>query len=234
MAWALIDNWSLPFIMAVYLCQNLIFGVWWFQKMGSLTERYQLENLKMSMAQGCHYLFLVYFMCHAALFYWLTGEDIISMIKWPMFIMAGMFFLSQWFSFDKSRICAKNEIPTEITIMFPYVRFLPMVGLILIAKGIFAKEISVLVFLLLKTFIDVITDVAEHECFTNELCHDIFFSKNVIFSKDIIYSRYGNKKSKTCDFCGRMISKFESSCVIKKYIVCKQCSEKIEKEKKKL
>jgi len=226
--WALKEDWSLNFIMAVYLIQGCIIGFFWFLRICALQDFYVTDRPEMSMKEAFQerstaaVTFLVlYSLCHFQLFQWLVGKEISSIIGWPMLIMAGTFFLSECFSFFTGHIWVGEGRPTSAIIFFPYVRILPLYIPLMIVKICFVKEELLVVFLLFKTFADAFMYVVEYECFGDSSYPVIFLPKPKI------------EKSEECEFCRRAIGKSETPWVIKEHIVCKECYQKIKMEKQK-
>jgi hypothetical protein len=180
---ALYENWDLLTIMFIYWCQSVIIGIFTFFKIISLknfsTEGYigissllirSPSAVKISLAAffAFHYGFFhfVYYMfLIAGPFLW--AGSTLSFDSVTMVLVIAIFFFNHLFSFlyNQKRDANKKKNIKKI-MMFPYFRIIPMhltiiFGSFFIISG--APQITLILFLILKTIADTAMHIVEHK-----------------------------------------------------------------------
>lgn len=180
--YAIIDNLSVIDVLWVYWIQSVIIGIFNFYKMLTLGE-FSTEGFKQN---GKHVLptrstkisSSIFFLFHYGFFHvvyaaFLSGFSNFNLSSSKgidgiyLLVSSGMFFVSYFFEFVKSKEVGSTELPNIGTIMFaPYVRIIPM-HLIIIFGGFIGMISNVLsvsgdmavlgLFVLIKAGVDVIT-----------------------------------------------------------------------------
>jgi len=179
--WALIEEWSLAIVMWVYWSQSVTIGILWFFKILTLkefsTKGFKINNRSVEPTAGTKIQTAVFFLVHYGFFHLIYSVFLGAMFKdvklVPIFLMAGVFFVYQCFSFFYNRKWEDKQKPNIGTMMFfPYARIVPMHITIIAggalqkaAGGTFPANAPLLIFMLLKTLADVIMHVVEKRGF---------------------------------------------------------------------
>lgn len=183
--WALIEGWSLGVLMWVYWSQSVNIGIFWFFKILSLkefsTEGFKINNRSVEPTVHTKKQTAVFFLIHYGFFHLIYSVFLGGMFKSvklvPIFLMAGVFFAYQCFSFFYNRKWENKQKPNIGTMMFfPYARIIPMhITIILggfLSGGMsgtldeaFVKRVPLAVFMLLKTGADVFMHIREKKGF---------------------------------------------------------------------
>jgi uncharacterized protein DUF6498 len=169
---AVIKGWSLSEIMFIYWCQNIIIGIFTIIKILSLRlEPIKGVDAKQSLAV-VRYFIAGFFAVHYGLFHYgyfefLGGswKDVYSV---PIVLAIALFFFNHLFSFCYNY--GNDSIKNIGLVMFaPYPRIVPMhitiiVGMFvsLLIKGQAANIAIIIIFLSLKSIIDVKMHLNEH------------------------------------------------------------------------
>ena len=229
MVWALKEDWSLDLMIWVYFSQNVILGIFWPAKVfGSSVDSSYTNKIKSVAAFIPHY-FILHFLYAVSLYNYFGKEPSVSFK--PIIILAGIFFLSETFSYF-----VENSINRQISLakvqLFPYARVIPMhfvmlIGLFLETEDVNAR-FSIIVFLFLKALADIAMHIVERNSVFGGLVTDSFERY-----KERVLLDYSNLKEKqeVCRFCQRVIARNETPWVIKENVVCEECYNRIEKEK---
>ena len=179
--WALIGGWPLAVIIWVYWSQSVIIGILWFFKILTLKE-FSTKDLKINgrsvePTRGTKIQTAFFFLAHYGFFHFIYAIFLLVDFKtvriWPILFMAGVFLVYQCFSFFYNRKWVDKRKPNIGKMMFfPYARIIPMHLIILFggifSGGTFAGKITLALFMLLKTFADVIMHVVEKKGFGDE------------------------------------------------------------------
>ncbi len=181
---ALFENWNLITIMFIYWCQSIIIGFFTFLKMLTLKD-FSTEGVNsntMSPNVGAKIFMSFFFLFHYGMFHFgyytflISGAFFASSFASSLgpepidafiIIVIGVFFVNHLFSFLYNSKKDANKKQNIGNIMFyPYIRIIPMHLTILFGGGFMmtggdARGILIL-FLLLKTFVDVVMHSIEH------------------------------------------------------------------------
>jgi hypothetical protein len=229
--WAVIARWSMGSLMAVYWCQSLILGFFWFLRIIILPDFYVPQQQDLSIEQAFQAkattaagFIAIYSILHVfaglALYRWLGPVSTGGIL-----IVAGIFFLSQCFGFSRTAAWISGDRPTSSIVFFPYIRVLPMFApLIVMAKAGLTGQMLLVVFLLAKTAVDAAMHIVERSHFGDSSYPERTFRD---------YERKEAKGTDECDFCGRVVEESEAVRHIKNHVVCMECWKKIENEKDK-
>lgn len=176
--WALIERWPLAMILWVYWSQSVIIGILWFFKILTLkefsTKGFKINEQAVEPTTGTKVQTAFFFLAHYGFFHFIyaifLSGDFKTVRLWPILFMAGVFFVYQFFSFFYNRKWEDKRKPNIGKMMlFPYARIIPMHLTILfggiLSGGTFAGKVPLALFMLLKTFADVIMHVVEKKGF---------------------------------------------------------------------
>lgn len=186
--WALIENWDLSFLMLVYWTQSVIIGVFWFFTIVTYKNAYrkytedpfelpdklnEISRLELGlfflMHFGCfHFVYFIFLLAPARL-----EQKAFEFPLWPFVIFTGLFFINQliW----SINFAGKSEHkPANISKLmgFPYARVIPIHLAIILGcwasdKG-FNPRFTLLIFLTLKTVVDVFMHMQQKKGFADE------------------------------------------------------------------
>jgi len=176
--WALIEKWSLGLIMWVYWSQSVAIGVLWFFKILSLkefsTKGFKINGRSVGPTASTKVQTAVFFLVHYGFFHVVYAVFLCAELKpvrtWPIFFLAGVFFIYQCFSFFYNRKWDDKRKPNIGTMMFfPYARIIPMHFTIILGGTLtgdsYKSGIALALFMLLKTIADVVMHVVERRGF---------------------------------------------------------------------
>jgi len=164
---AIFENWDIITIMFIYWCQSVIIGIFTLFKMLSLKNPPFLNRV------GTAFFFLIHYGgFHFGYFIFLTSDPFFGMGSQTLFtgltvlFVVSIFFANHLFSFlYNGENDAQKKQSIDKVMIFPYIRIVPM-HLTIIFGGIFlmsgAPQITLILFLSLKTVADVAMHVVEH------------------------------------------------------------------------
>ncbi|MFA5374601.1 MAG: DUF6498-containing protein [Dehalococcoidia bacterium] len=175
---AVVQKWDVIEVMWVYWAQSVIIGCFtyrrildlkYFSTKGMSVNGVPLEPTQEAKRQTAKFFLVHYGFFHLAYFLFLlvlsTPVSVISAISITVCILT--FLANHWFSYKKNRLSDMNRtLKLGTVFMTPYVRIIPM-HLTIILGGVFIIEgststLALLLFLILKTFADVIMHMVEH------------------------------------------------------------------------
>ena len=232
MTWALKEGWSLDLMIWVYFSQNVILGIFWPAKVFGASVDSSYTNKIKSIAVFIPHYFMLHFL-YAVSLYNYFGKELSVNFK-PIIILAGIFFLSETFScFVENGI--NRQISLAKTQLFPYARVIPMHFVMLI--GLFLQtedenaRFGITVFLFLKALADIAMHMVERSSVFADLVTASFEMYNEEALLELDYSNLKGEQE-VCRFCQRVIGRNETPRLIKENVVCEECYNRIEKEKK--
>ena len=169
-ALALAGNWSLPTILASYLAQSIIIGLFQAKKMLDL-KNFSTKGLKMGgravdPTPATRWKVVLFFLFHYGLFHAAYAGFILSAGQpyWPdVLISAAAFFANHLYSYYANRGSVPTRVPNIGHMMAaPYIRVVPMH--IFIVFGALAAEpgMALVFFMILKTLADEAMHAVEH------------------------------------------------------------------------
>ncbi len=227
--WAVIDDWSLLVLIPIYWFQSLVIGFFWFLKICNLKD-FQVpgrEDLSMEEAFSIRSQTAAVFMFFYLLFLGIPGMVMLTGLtsenRWSILIMAGVFFISHSLSFSKTSTWISAKRPDHDIVFFPFVRIIPMYVPLMVAATGLGQKAPLVVFLVLKTWIDAAMHAVEHRHFSD-------WSHGEKTFKD--FERRKRNEIPECEVCGREIGNRETPWVVKEHVVCEACYNRIEREKK--
>jgi hypothetical protein len=188
MVWALIENWNLGFLILVYWAQSVIIGICWFYTIVTYKNAYRKytadpfelpDKLDAFSRLGLGLSFLLHFgIFHFGYIAFLI--PIVPFLKetyeFPLLafvIFAALFFINQLIWSIKFARKSEHKPANIVKLMgFPYARIVP-IHLTIILGG-WASEtrlsprLALLIFLTLKTVVDVFMHVQQKKGFADE------------------------------------------------------------------
>jgi hypothetical protein len=128
------DAWSLPTILASYLLQSVIIGIFQAIKMSELkvfsTDGLKINDRAVEPTPATQWTVVIFFLLHYGIFHAAYAGFILSEGRpyWPDVLLSGAaFFANHLFSYVVNRNRAGKHIPNIGSMMFfPYIRILPM------------------------------------------------------------------------------------------------------------
>jgi len=188
LVWALLEKWDLVFLMWVYLAQSLIIGFFWFFTIVTYKNAYRkytkdpLElpnrlNAFSRLGVGLCFLFHFGFFHLGYTFFLFANTDFTKeTFEFPVTafaIFAAFFFANQLvLSIRFARKEAHKPANIAKLMVFPYARIIPMHFTIILGgwaseKGV-NPQLSLLIFLALKTAADVIMHIQQKKGFADD------------------------------------------------------------------
>jgi hypothetical protein len=223
--WAVIDDWSLLVLIPIYWFQSLVIGLFWFLKICELKDFQVPGREDLSMEEAFRFrtntavaFMLAYLIFHAIPGALLLDPKLTSENMRSILIMAGIFFISHCLSFSKTSTWISAERPTQDIVSFPFVRIIPMYVPLMVAATGLGQKAPLVVFLVLKTWVDVAMHAVEHRHFSDRSHGEKTF-------KD--FERRKRNEIPECEVCGREIEKHETPWVVKEHVVCQACHNRI-------
>ncbi len=175
--WALIEGWPLALVVWVYWAQSVFIGILWFFKILTLkefsTKDVEFNEKAVEATTGTKIRIAFVFLAHYGFFHFiyaifLFGDFKTAKIQTILF-MAGLFLVYQCFSFFYNRKWEGKRKPNIGKMMcFPYARIIPMHVIILFGGILSGGKMTLALFMLLKTFADVIMHVMEKKGFGDD------------------------------------------------------------------
>jgi len=178
--WAVIKGWSLGIIMWVYWCQSVIIGIWWFFKLLTLkefsTKDFKIKDMSVPPTQETKIKTSFFFLVHYGIFHTVYAAFLCNMLKKghikPIFLVAGVFFIYQAFSFFYNRKWDTAKKPNIGKLLFfPYARIVPMhLTLIfggILSGGVFESKLTLAIFMTLKAIADIVMHIFERKGFAD-------------------------------------------------------------------
>ena len=164
------DEWSLPTILASYLLQSVIIGIFQAKKMSDLkvfsTDGLRINDHSVEPTPATQRTVVIFFLLHYGIFHAAYAAFILSEGRpyWPDVLLSGMaFFANHLFSYVVNRNRAGRRIPNIGSMMFfPYVRIIPMHLFIVLGAFFAGPHVALVFFLLLKTLADQVMHAIEH------------------------------------------------------------------------
>ena len=164
------DNWSLPTILASYLLQSIIIGIFQAIKMANLevfsTDGLKINNRAVEPTPATQMTVVIFFLLHYGGFHAAYAAFILSEGRpyWQDVLLSGAaFFGNHLFSYVMNRNSAGKRIPNIGNMMFfPYVRIIPMYLFIVLGAFAMGSAGALVFFLILKTLADEAMHAIEH------------------------------------------------------------------------
>jgi hypothetical protein len=179
---AIIENWDISIIMFIYWCQSVIIGIFTVIKIVNLKNistagfapgLVNHSDIKATKRLAIIIFVLYYGMFHVAYLFFLglnhfflQGSNII-ISNFFIILSILIFFANHLFSFyyNKEKDANKKQHIGKV-IMFPFIRIIPMHLTIIFGLGFMwfgMPQITLVIFLLLKTVADVMMHLVEHK-----------------------------------------------------------------------
>lgn len=168
---ATVQGWEVSTVLWVYWMQSLIIGLFQFLRILSL-KKFSTENLTINNQPALpttqtksftafffafHYGFF-HFIYAIFLFNFFTNQP----LDFTQLFLGGLiFFLNHTFSYFHNRVIDKQRVQNIGALMFiPYARIVPMH--LIIVFGAILGQSALIVFLLLKTLVDLLMHTIKH------------------------------------------------------------------------
>jgi len=164
------DEWSLPTILASYLLQSVIIGIFQAKKILDLkvfsTEGFTMNHHPVEPTRATQSKVVVFFLFHYGIFHAVYAGFIASAGRpyWPDVLLSGAaFFANHLFSYIMNRNRVPKRIPNIGSMMFsPYIRIMPMHAFIVFGAFAAGPHIALVFFMILKTVADEAMHAIEH------------------------------------------------------------------------
>jgi hypothetical protein len=175
--WALIEGWQFAIVVWIYWAQSVSIGILWFFKILTLkefsTKDVEFNEKAIEATTGTKIRIAFLFLAHYGLFH--LGYAFVLFMECkpvrigPILFIAGLFLVYQCFSFFYNRKWEGKRKPNIGKMMcFPYARIIPMHIIILFGGILSGGKMTLALFMLLKTFADVIMHVMEKKGFGDD------------------------------------------------------------------
>jgi hypothetical protein len=170
-AFAVIDAWSLPTILASYWVQSVIIGIFQAKKMSDLkvfsTEGLKINDHPVEPTPATRWQVVLFFLLHYGIFHAVYAGFILSAggaPYWPdVLLSGGAFFANHLFSYFANRNRPRKSLPNIGSMMFfPYIRIVPMHAFIVLGAFAAGPGGGLVFFLILKTLADGVMHAIEH------------------------------------------------------------------------
>jgi hypothetical protein len=164
------DQWQLATILAIYLAQSVIIGIFQAVKMLDLkefsTDGLKLNNHSVEPTRVTQWKMTLFFLLHYGIFHFVYAGFILSAgaPNWfDVLVAGGAFFANHLFSYFMNRNRPRKKLPNIGTMMFfPYIRIIPMHVFIMFGAFVAGPEGGLVFFLILKTLADETMHFIEH------------------------------------------------------------------------
>lgn len=169
---AIVQKWDISTVLWVYWMQSIIIGFFQFLRILSLknfsTENFKINNQSVSPTTQTKTFTAFFFLFHYGFFHFIYAIFLFNFFtKQPVdltFLSLGglIFFLNHFFSYQHNKIIDEQKVQNIGTLMFsPYARIIPMH--LIIIFGAILGQTTLIIFLLLKTIIDLIMHIIKHK-----------------------------------------------------------------------
>lgn len=168
---AIVQRWDVATVLWVYWMQSVIIGFFQFLRILSLknfsTENFSINDKPASPTNNTKLYTAFFFLCHYGFFHFIYAIFLFSFFtKNPLdftYIFLGglVFFLNHTYSYFHNIVQDEKQTQNIGKLMFaPYARIIPM-HLIIIFGAILGQS-SLVIFLLLKTLVDLLMHILKH------------------------------------------------------------------------
>jgi len=175
-AWAIVSKWSLAWMMLVYWIQSLSIGFFWLLRI--LTVKKFIEGLESRVSSAARRSTVV----GEFVLGYLGFHLVLGTVIWLHFLKdrptvlilcaGGIFFLDGFLSFIRNKVPEYKSFQLRDFVFYPMIRIIPIHLTIFIGVAMqdfldidFGNSLTILLFLLLKTIVDVSTYLKERKIF---------------------------------------------------------------------
>jgi hypothetical protein len=171
LGYAINQNFTLGDLALVYVVQSIIIGIFQALKMLSATniiaKGLKMNGRAVTNPYKARYSIVGFFILHYGIFhsvYLVFASSMASSINsGNLLLLSSMFFLNHLYSFVNYYSKEKEKLQNIGAMMFsPYPRIIPMHIIIIFGSFIPGSKGSLIVFVLLKTIVDVLMHGSEH------------------------------------------------------------------------
>jgi len=164
------EQWQLATILAIYLVQSVIIGLFQAKKMLDLkvfsTDGLTINNHAVEPTPATQWKVTLFFLLHYGIFHAAYAGFVLSAgaPNWlDVLVAGGAFFANHLFSYFMNRNRPRKKPPNIGTMMFfPYIRILPMHAFIMFGAFAAGPDVGLVFFLILKTLADETMHFIEH------------------------------------------------------------------------
>lgn len=168
----LVQKWEISTVLWVYWTQSIIIGFFQFLRILSLrkfsTGNFTINNQPVLPTEKTKTSTAFFFAFHYGFFHFIYAIFLASVVaKTPenflsILIGSSVFFVNHFFSFIHNKINDQKFKQNIGALMFaPYARIIPM-HLIIIIGALLTNQALLILFLILKTAVDLLTHVLKH------------------------------------------------------------------------
>lgn len=169
---AIVQGWEVATVLWVYWMQSIIIGFFQFLRILSLkkfsTENFKINSQSVSPTNNTKLFTAFFFLFHYGFFHFIYAIFLFNFftnqpLDFTYLFLGGLiFFLNHFFSYQHNKVIDEQKTQNIGTLMFsPYARIIPM-HLIIVFGAILGQSILV-IFLLLKTLVDLIMHTIKHK-----------------------------------------------------------------------
>jgi len=170
---ALVQKWDVATVLWVYWMQSIIIGFFQFLRILSLknfsTENFTINNKPVGATPGTKLFTAFFFLLHFGFFHFIYAIFIFNFFKSTnpfdftyLFLGGLVFFINHFFSYWHNKIVDRQKMQNIGQLTFsPYARIIPMH--LIIIFGAILGQASLVIFLLLKTLIDLVMHIYKHQ-----------------------------------------------------------------------
>jgi hypothetical protein len=163
-------DWSLPTVLASYLAQSVVIGLFQAKKMADLqafsTAGLTMNGHAVDPTPATRRSVVLFFLAHYGFFHLVYAVFVarFGVIDWrAVAASCALFFANHLFSYFSSREALSKRVPNIGTMMFtPYIRILPMHIFILAGAFLGVGSSGMIAFMALKTLADEAMHLVEH------------------------------------------------------------------------
>lgn len=170
-ALAIIQGWEATTVLWIYWMQSVIIGFFQFSRILSLkkfsTENFKINGQPAQPTTSTKLSTAFFFAFHYGFFHFIYAIFLFNFFTNQLlnfsylFIGGFIFFLNHLYSFYHNKIADEQKTQNIGTLMFsPYARIVPMH--LIIIFGAFLGQSALIIFLLLKTIVDLIMHTFKH------------------------------------------------------------------------
>lgn len=169
---AVVQKWDVSTVLWVYWMQSIFIGIFQFIRILSLkqfsTENFTINNRPALPTSQTKIFTAFFFIFHYSFFHFIYAIFLFNLFKSQsldltyLFIGGLIFFTNHTFSYFHNRIADRQKTQKIGRLMFaPYARIIPMH--LIIIFGVILGQSTLVIFLLLKTLIDLILHIIKHQ-----------------------------------------------------------------------
>lgn len=169
---SIVQGWEITTVLWTYWIQSVIIGLFNFLRILSLkkfsTENFTINNQPALLSSKTKFFTAFFFAFHYGFFHFIYAIFLFQFFSSGppldlnyLFLGGLIFFLNHFFSYLHNKIIDEKKTQNIGQMMFaPYARIVPMH--LIIVLGVFLGQSTLLIFLLLKTAVDIVMHTTKH------------------------------------------------------------------------